>query len=84
MRPPMSEYQYFEWQKLESPLRMDEQNAVNALSSHIGVSSMQASVSYNWGNFKHNPIQVLAKYFDSHLYFANWESYDLAFSFPKG
>ena len=80
----MSEYQYYEWQRLESHLTMDEQNAVDALSSHIEVSGMQASVSYNWGDFKHDPIRVLAKYFDAYLYFANWGSYDLAFSFPKG
>jgi len=80
----MSEHQYYEWQRLESPLTFAEQNAVDALSSHIEVSSMQASVSYHWGDFKHNPIQVLAKHFDSYLYFANWGSYDLAFSFPKG
>ena len=80
----MSEYQYYEWQRLESPLTMDEQNAVDALSSHIEVSAMQASVSYRWGDFKHDPISVLAKYFDAYLYFANWGSYDLAFSFSKG
>ena len=80
----MSEYQYYEWQRLESPLTISEQNAVDALSSHIEVSSMQASVSYNWGDFKHDPMKILAKYFDSCLYFANWGSYDLAFSFPKG
>ena len=80
----MSEYQYYEWQRLESPLTIAEQNAVDALSSHIEVSGMQASVSYNWGDFKHDPIRVLAKYFDAYLYFANWGSYELAFSFPKG
>lgn len=80
----MSEYQYYEWQRLESPLRLDEQDAVVALSSHITVSAMQASVSYNWSSFKYDPLSVLAKYFDAYLYFSNWGSYDLAFSFPKG
>ncbi len=80
----MSEYQYYEWQRLESPLTMDEQNAVDALSSHIEVSGMQASVSYNWSSFGYDPLKVLAKYFDAYLYFANWGSYNLAFSFPKG
>lgn len=80
----MSEYQYYEWQRLESPLRLDEQDAVVALSSHITVSAMRASVSYNWSSFKYDPLSVLAKYFDAYLYFSNWGSYDLAFSFPKG
>lgn len=80
----MSEYQYYEWQRLEGPLTAAEQKAVDALSSHIEVNAMQASVSYNWGDFRHDPLTVLAKYFDAYLYFANWGSFDLAFSFPKG
>ncbi|MDP1548228.1 MAG: hypothetical protein Q8L87_19615, partial [Anaerolineales bacterium] len=32
------------------------------------VTSTQAIVSYSWGNFKHDPRQVLLQYFDVHLY----------------
>ena len=80
----MSEYQYYEWQTLEHPLTAAEQKAVNGLSSHIDVTSTQAVVTYEWGDFKHDPIQVLAKYFDAHLYLANWGTRRLAFRFPKG
>jgi hypothetical protein len=80
----MSEYQYYEWQTLERPLAAAEQAAVNDLSSHIDVTSSQAIVTYNWGDFKHDPIQVLAKYFDAHLYAANWGTRRLAFRFPNG
>lgn len=80
----MSEYQCYEWQTLERPLTAAEQKAVNGLSSHIDVTSTQAVVTYEWGNFKHDPIQVLAKYFDAHLYLANWGTRRLAFRFPKG
>jgi hypothetical protein len=80
----MSEYQYHEWQTLERPLTAAEQAAVNDLSSHIDVTSSQAIVTYNWGDFKHDPIQVLAKYFDAYLYAANWGTRRLAFRFPKG
>ena len=59
----MSEYQYYEWQTLERPLTAAEQEAVNNLSSHMDVTSSQAIVTYEWGDFKHDPIQVLAKYF---------------------
>ncbi|MEW6401812.1 MAG: hypothetical protein AB1649_08440, partial [Chloroflexota bacterium] len=79
----MSEYQYYEWQTLERPLSAAEQAAVNGLSSHIDVTSSQAVVTYNWGDFKHDPIQVLAKYFDAYLYIANWGTRRLAFRFPK-
>jgi len=80
----MSEYQYYEWQTLERPLSATEQKAVNGLSSHIDVTSTRAVVTYEWGDFKHDPIQVLAKYFDAHLYLANWGTRRLAFRFPKG
>jgi len=80
----MSEYQYYEWQTLERPLSAAEQEAVNGLSSHIDVTSSQAIVTYQWGDFKHDPIHVLAKYFDAYLYLANWGTRRLAFRFPKG
>ena len=80
----MSEYQYYEWQALERPLTATEQAAVNGLSSHIDVTSSQAIVTYEWGDFKHDPIAVLAKYFDAHLYITNWGTRHLAFRFPKG
>lgn len=80
----MSEYQYYEWQTLEHPLTAAEEAAVNSLSSHIDVTSSHAIVTYNWGDFKYDPIQVLAKYFDAYLYIANWGNRRLAFRCPKG
>jgi hypothetical protein len=80
----MSEYQYYEWQALERPLTATEQAAVNGLSSHIDVTSSQAIVTYEWGDFKHDPITVLAKYFDAYLYITNWGTRHLAFRFSKG
>ena len=80
----MSEYQYYEWQTVDRILTAEEQAAVNRLSSHIDVSSSQAVVTYNWGDFKHDPKEVLLKYFDAHFYLANWGSLHLMFRFPKG
>jgi len=80
----MSEYQYYEWQTLDRPLTPEERAAVNELSSHIDVTSSQAVVTYSWGDFKHDPMQVLARYFDAFLYLANWGSKQLAFRFPQG
>ncbi|HLA07093.1 MAG TPA: hypothetical protein VJ022_06605 [Anaerolineales bacterium] len=79
----MSEYQYYEWQTVERPLTAIEQKAVYGFSSHIDVTSTQAIVTYYWGDFKHDPLNVLAKYFDAHLYLANWGTRRLAFRFPK-
>ena len=80
----MSEYQYHEWQSIDRLLTPDEQAAVYKLSSHIEVSSSKAVVTYNWSDFKHDPREVLLKYFDAYFYQANWGSLRLMFRFPEG
>jgi len=80
----MSEYQRYEFMTVDRPLTKKEQEAVDALSSHIEVSATHALVEYNWGDFKHDSIDVLHKYFDGFLYWANWGSPQLAFRFPRG
>ena len=80
----MSEYQYYEFQTADRPLTEEEQEAVGALSSHIEVTPTQAIVTYSYGNFKHDPKEVLADYFDAMIYLANWGSRELMFRFPKG
>jgi hypothetical protein len=80
----MSEYQYYEWQTIDRVLTPEEQSLVNRLSSHIDVTASQAVVTYQWGDFKHDPKEVLLKYFDAHLYMANWGSRRLMFRFPQG
>jgi len=80
----MSEYQYHEWQAVDRVLTPEEQTAVNDLSSHIEVSSSRAVVTYHWSDFRHDPKQVLLKYFDAYFYLANWGSLRLMFRFPKG
>jgi len=80
----MSEYQYHEWQAVDRVLTPEEQAAVNDLSSHIEVSSSRAVVTYHWSDFRHDPKQVLLKYFDAYFYLANWGSLRLMFRFPKG
>jgi len=80
----VSEYQYHEWQAVDRVLTPEEQDAVNDLSSHIEVSSSRAVVIYHWSDFRHDPKQVLLKYFDAYFYLANWGSLRLMFRCPKG
>lgn len=80
----MSEYQRYEFMTVDRPLTKAELSAVNGLSSHIEASSTHALIEYNWGDFKHDPIKVLHKYFDGFLYWANWGSPRLALRFPHG
>jgi len=80
----MSEYQYYEFQIVDRPLTEEEQEAVGALSSHIEVTPTQAIVTYSYGDFKHDPKEVLVDHFDAMIYLANWGSRELMFRFPKG
>jgi hypothetical protein len=80
----MSEYQYYEFMTVDRPLTAQQLDAVNDLSSHIEATSTHATIEYNWGNFKHDPIKVLYKYFDGFLYWANWGSPQFALRFPHG
>lgn len=80
----MSEYQYYEWQTVDRSLTAREQADVNGLSSHMDtVTSTQAIVTYSWGDFKHDPKQVLLKYFDAFLYDSNFGARELMFRLPK-
>src|SRR5260370_15113388 len=80
----MSEYQRYEFMPSDRPLTRAQLDAVNNLSSHIEASSTHAVIEYHWGDFKHNPIDVLHKFFDGFLYWANWEPAELELRFPKG
>ncbi len=78
----MSEYQRYEFMTIDRPLTRTQLDAVNDLSSHIEASATHALIEYNYGDFKHDPIDVLRDYFDGFLYWANWGSPELAFRFP--
>ncbi|GCE17102.1 hypothetical protein [Dictyobacter kobayashii] len=80
----MSEYQRYEFMALDQPLTHTQLAEVEDLSSHIEASSTYAFIEYNWGDFKHDPIAVLHKYFDGFLYWANWGSPEFALRFPHG
>ena len=80
----MSEYQRYEFMTIDRPLTREQLDAVNALSSHIEASSTHALIEYHWGDFKHDPINVLHEFFDGFLYWANWGAPELAFRFPHG
>ncbi len=78
----MSEYQYYEFQAIDRPLTPEEQEAVASLSSRVDPHPRRAVFVYNYGDFRGNPEEVLAQYYDALFYFANWGSRHLLFRFP--
>lgn len=78
----MSEFQIYDFRKIDGSLSDEEKKRVQALSSHIKVSSQRAVVSYSYGDFKHKVENVVADFFDAVLYQTNWGQKKLIFKFP--
>jgi hypothetical protein len=80
----MSEYQYYEFQAVDRPLTIQEQDKISDLSSRVQLTATSAVFTYSFGDFRGRPEAVLEKYFDAMLYLANWGTTQLMFRYPRG
>jgi hypothetical protein len=80
----MSEYQYYEFQKVDERLSEREMQELRAYSSRASITSTSFINEYNFGNFKGNPDLWMEKYFDGFLYLANWGTRELHLAVPAG
>lgn len=70
----MSEYQYYEFQAVDRSLTQAQMSELRACSSRARITPRSFVNDYQWGNFKGDVDQLMEKYFDAFLYFANWGS----------
>ena len=68
----MSEYQYYEFLSIDRPLTADEMEELRALSTRATITPASFTNEYNWGDFKGDPDKLMQRYFDVHVYVANW------------
>jgi hypothetical protein len=68
----MSEYQYYEFRTIDRPLTDRQMRELRAVSTRAVISRMTFSNHYEYGDLKANPRDLLVRYFDASLYFANW------------
>ncbi len=80
----MSEYQYYEFQAIDRPLDEADQAALRRLSSRANITSRSFTNEYHWGDFRGNPRKLMERWFDLHLYVANWGTRTLMVRLPKG
>ena len=80
----MSEYQYYEFCKIDKPLSAEARKEMHSLSSRAKVGTHGASYEYNYGDFKGKPKALLLKYFDVFFYISNWGTVQLMFRYPAG
>jgi hypothetical protein len=79
----MSEYQYYEFTAVDRPLTISEQSELRSLSTRADISATSLVNTYEWGNFKADPRKLMERYFDAHLYLANWGTRELMLRLPK-
>ena len=79
----MSEYQYYEFLALDRPLTAAEQAEVRQLSTRARITATSFTNEYEWGDFKGSPDQMMQRYYDAHLYFANWGTHRIMLRLPR-
>ncbi|MBU2496383.1 MAG: hypothetical protein KJ935_07815 [Candidatus Omnitrophica bacterium] len=66
------EYQYYEFLAIDRPLTSEETSALRSLSTRAHITPVSFINEYNWGDFKGNPADLMRRFFDAHVYVANW------------
>lgn len=78
----MSEYQWYEFVALDRPLSPKDMQELRAISSRAEITRTRFSNEYEWGDLKADPAALLVRYFDAHLYFANWGTHRFMLRLP--
>jgi hypothetical protein len=78
----MSEYQCYEFVALDRPLTSKEMAQLRVVSTRAQISPTRFWNEYEWGDLKADPAKLVERYFDAHLYFANWGAHRLMLRAP--
>ncbi|HET6605797.1 MAG TPA: hypothetical protein VFG62_03965 [Rhodopila sp.] len=79
----MSEYQYYEFLAVDRPLSDADRKALRKLSSRAEITARRFTNSYEWGDFRGDPCAMMERWFDLHLYLANWGTRRLMIKLPR-
>ncbi|KJE23073.1 hypothetical protein FF36_02501 [Frankia torreyi] len=79
----MSEYQYYEFLAVDRPLNEREQAQVRGLSTRACITATRFTNEYHWGDFGGDPRKMMERFYDAHLYLANWGTHRLMFRLPR-
>lgn len=78
----MSDFHYYEFQKIDRSLTPKEISEIQQLSSRVKISGKQATFVYDYGSFRGDLEQTLASYFEVMLSVSNYGSKQLSFRLP--
>lgn len=79
----MSEYQYYEFLAVDRSLSELQLAELRALSSRARITPTSFVNTYEWGNFRGNPRELMERYFDAFLYLTNWNTRQLMLRLPQ-
>jgi len=79
----MSEYQYYEFQAVDRALSKEDRAQLRGISSCAQITATSFTNHYEWGDLKANPADMMKRWFDLHLYLANWGSRRFMIKLPK-
>jgi hypothetical protein len=78
----MSEYQYYEFLAIDRPLDRAARDALRSISSRARITVTSFTNHYEWGDLKGDPREFMERWFDLHLYLANWGTRRLMLRMP--
>lgn len=79
----MSEYQYYEFQSVDRTLSKEDRAQLRGISSRARITATSFTNHYEWGDLKADPVNMMRRWFDLHLYLANWGSRRFMIKLPK-
>jgi hypothetical protein len=79
----MSEYQYYEFRAVDRPLGEREMVELRELSTRAEITPTGFVNTYNWGDFRGDPYELMEKYFDAFVYVANWGTHRFMLRVPR-
>lgn len=79
----VSEYQYYEFLALDRPLTSEQLETVRALSTRARITPTSFVNEYNFGDFRGEPRRLMERFYDAHLYLANWGTRHVMLRIPS-
>ena len=79
----MSEYQYYEFVTAGRQLTHEQIDQLRSISGRASISSTRFCNTYNFGDLKGSPEQMLAEYFDLFVYVSNFAYRRFLIKLPK-
>lgn len=68
----MSEYQYLEFLAVDRPLTAREMDHLRGISTRAQITPVSFINEYSWGGLKADPCDFMRRFFDVHVFIANW------------